>query len=519
MQLTWYDRLTEAVFAPRRTKKSPRRALKGLRLETLEQRRLLAFDVTTANATTLELEADSDGSVGVLAVSAGNVTLDGSPIGGLNLTTLTTVNVTANGFDDTTFTLDNNAGLLGTVAGIDVTYNGGAGANNSLAVEGDAAAIDAFTLTLQGGNESNLTVNTTGSLGALDVQINDLTGTLSLDGGASAGDTLVVNGSANADVLGIGVAVAGGTTVDLDGVDTVNVDVSAGGGDQVSVSTSLDAAIDLTVKGDGGGADVLTVVTATGDIDQNVSVDTNSVDVEGEASVKYTSITEINVSTDDGRDAITADVAAAAGLDLDIDASAGFDFVLVKGTAGDDTLTIAGTAVAVGTASVDAQAAEVIGLDGLGGDDDLTGNANANVLIGGAGEDTLHGGAGADLLIGGLGMDDLFGEAGEDILIGGETTFDANARALLSIMNEWTSPNTFSVRFRNVFKGKVNGPQLNGNFILNKKAVIDDGVKDTLNGGASADVFVAARGKAKGDDWGDFDKKVDAKIMVRAKKT
>jgi hypothetical protein len=40
-----------------------------------------------------------------------------------------------------------------------------------------------------------------------------------------------------------------------------------------------------------------------------------------------------------------------------------------------------------------------------------------------------------------------------------------------------------------------------------------------LNGGANADVFVAASGKAKGDVIADFTKKVDTKITVRAKKS
>jgi hypothetical protein len=46
-------------------------------------------------------------------------------------------------------------------------------------------------------------------------------------------------------------------------------------------------------------------------------------------------------------------------------------------------------------------------------------------------------------------------------------------------MNEWTSANSLKVRVKNVFKGKVNGPQLNGNFILKKSVILDDGLRTT----------------------------------------
>jgi len=53
------------------------------------------------------------------------------------------------------------------------------------------------------------------------------------------------------------------------------------------------------------------------------------------------------------------------------------------------------------------------------GNDNVTGNASANVINGGAGNDTLNGGAGNDSLIGGTGTDTLNGGAGNDSLIGG----------------------------------------------------------------------------------------------------
>ena len=53
--------------------------------------------------------------------------------------------------------------------------------------------------------------------------------------------------------------------------------------------------------------------------------------------------------------------------------------------------------------------------------DKITGDANANMLLGGLdGDDTINGLGGSDLLDGGKGIDKLFGDAGNDMLIGGE---------------------------------------------------------------------------------------------------
>jgi Ca2+-binding RTX toxin-like protein len=58
-------------------------------------------------------------------------------------------------------------------------------------------------------------------------------------------------------------------------------------------------------------------------------------------------------------------------------------------------------------------------LIGSAGDDDLTGNNQANTIEGGGGADTLYGGEGHDFLVGGEGDDSLYGEIGDDVLEGG----------------------------------------------------------------------------------------------------
>jgi Ca2+-binding RTX toxin-like protein len=58
-------------------------------------------------------------------------------------------------------------------------------------------------------------------------------------------------------------------------------------------------------------------------------------------------------------------------------------------------------------------------VNGLGGNDNITGSSFADKLFGGAGNDTLNGGAGNDILNGGVGNDILNGGAGTDYLTGG----------------------------------------------------------------------------------------------------
>ncbi len=85
--------------------------------------------------------------------------------------------------------------------------------------------------------------------------------------------------------------------------------------------------------------------------------------------------------------------------------------VTIDGLAGDDTLTGgAGNDSLVGGTGHDA-------LDGADGADLLAGGDGADVLTGGAGADTLQGGAGADTLTGGEGNDQLAGGEGVDVFV------------------------------------------------------------------------------------------------------
>jgi Ca2+-binding RTX toxin-like protein len=103
---------------------------------------------------------------------------------------------------------------------------------------------------------------------------------------------------------------------------------------------------------------------------------------------------------------------------------------------------------------------------GGSGNDTLTGDGQANILVGGDGTDTFSGGAGNDILIGDAKEDTLRGDDGDDILIGGTTNYTANTAnvdraSLKSIMNEWAlSGDSYSTRIQKLTNSNSGRPLL-----------------------------------------------------------
>jgi len=126
---------------------------------------------------------------------------------------------------------------------------------------------------------------------------------------------------------------------------------------------------------------------------------------------------------------------------------------------------------------------------GGSGNDILTGNSVANVLIGNAGNDQLTGNAGRDILIGGLGLDTLNGGADDDILIAGRTTHDALFSNLNALQAEWVSGNIYASRITSLRSG-VSSPIVS---LKAKTNVLNDsGNDDSLTGGTGTDWFFKA---------------------------
>ena len=126
---------------------------------------------------------------------------------------------------------------------------------------------------------------------------------------------------------------------------------------------------------------------------------------------------------------------------------------------------------------------------GGSGNDTLTGNSLANILVGNAGGDTLNGGGGRDILIGGLGLDTLNGGEDEDILIAGRTTSDSLFSNLNGLLAEWVSVNAYDARISNLRAG-VGAPAVSLKATVN--VLNDTGEDDSLVGGNGTDWYFRA---------------------------
>ncbi len=118
---------------------------------------------------------------------------------------------------------------------------------------------------------------------------------------------------------------------------------------------------------------------------------------------------------------------------------------------------------------------------GGGGDDDITGNNAANVLMGRNGRDTINGGDGGDDLYGGGGIDTLNGNNGKDDIFGG----DGNDRITGGGKND-------------VLRGEAGNDTVQGGD--DNDRVWGGYGADNLKGGAGKDVLGGGNGKDK--IWG-----------------
>ncbi|MBX3415655.1 MAG: S8 family serine peptidase [Pirellulales bacterium] len=209
----------------------------------------------------------------------------------------------------------------------------------------------------------------------------------------------------------------------------------------------------------------------------------------------------------DGDDTITAGdgddvIFAGDGHDL-VDAGAGNDLVYGDGlegdgAEGDDTLiggagndTLYGN---LGNDSLDGGANDDLlfgdGGEGtenpLDGDDTLIAGSGNDVLVGRGGNDLLLGISGSNLMIGGSGADTIVGGTGTDLQIAGYTDHDGDDLALLAILAEWSSGNSYATRLSNL----ENGGGLNGSYVLDSDTVFDDGDEDELTGDTGQDWFL-----------------------------
>ncbi len=120
--------------------------------------------------------------------------------------------------------------------------------------------------------------------------------------------------------------------------------------------------------------------------------------------------------------------------------------------------------------------------------------------VGGKGADHLEGGTGPSILIGGTGGDKLDASTAGSILIAGSTSFDANIRALKSLLVEWSrTDEPIGQKYDHIY-GNVAGGS-NGSYLLNAATISNDNAVDDLDGDNADNLFFGRVAGSKKDKF------------------
>jgi hypothetical protein len=138
------------------------------------------------------------------------------------------------------------------------------------------------------------------------------------------------------------------------------------------------------------------------------------------------------------------------------------------------------------------------------GTNNLTGDAQGNIMIGGGGLNTLVGGSGNSLLIGGSGHGSITGGGGTDVLIAGTTTYNAattsGRNSLMAILAELQSADTFADKVYDLIHGTKSGDPAPHGQDLNGKNKLTWGVSGATVT-PSTGSFTLNRNAAALADW------------------
>jgi Ca2+-binding RTX toxin-like protein len=383
------------------------------------------FDFLT-NGTRLKFLRD----LGNIVMDVGGTeTVDVTALGGADTVNVNNLSVTA----VRTVNLDLTAAGVADGA-LDKVNVWGTGANDHLEVVGNAASTavtgaaadvninghdvtDTLTVNAQGGNDI---VNA----GAMVV------GSMDFATDAGAGDDTVVGGAAADEIRG------GDGNDFVIGGDGNDLAILGAGNDEFIWNPGDD---NDTLEGDAG-IDRMTFNGAN--VAENIDVSANGGRLRffrdvANVVMDTDNLEEVDFFARGGADNIVVndltgtDVKLVrvelAGLPPAPGGDAAVDTVIVNGTAGNDAITVGAlngeTRVSGLTAAVvvaNAEATDVLRLNGNAGNDTITGGAGNEVLDGGDGNDLLRGNDGDDSLDGGAGTDTLDGGAGTDVGQNGE---------------------------------------------------------------------------------------------------
>jgi hypothetical protein len=156
--------------------------------------------------------------------------------------------------------------------------------------------------------------------------------------------------------------------------------------------------------------------------------------------------------------------------------------IIIHGVAGNETI---GVSPQVMTPSF---------IYGGSGNDTLWGGGGPNVIVGGAGTNKLYGGLGRSILIANATASLLSAGGGDALLIAGTTDYSTNDAALLAILNEWGSAETYATRIADIMGPNTDPLAQNGAYYLNASTVHANGlVNHIAASGGLATIFLSTR--------------------------
>ena len=361
---------------------------------------------------------------------------------------------------DTTLTID-----LGTAAAtIPITFNGGAGTNN----------------TLIGPNSVNTWTITNNNAGNINGVIT-FTGVASLTGGAQSDVFKFSGGSISKKING--------------GAGSNTLDYSSNLGQSISVNLQTSTASSIN----GGLASGFSNIAAfVGGTNLDFLTGTNAATawaINGVYTGTANAFTFSGMEFLNGGTAVDTFKFSSTGRIIQLNGGGGGDWLDYSGFRATEPVTVnfatgAATGINGGAKSSVSNIQNVIG---GGGNDTITGNNLSNILVGGPGNDSLMAGNARSMLIGGTGADALVGGNADDLMISGSTSYDVNTAALQAILAEWTSTRDYITRVNNIL-GIGAGTSSNGSYTLKFGVTVfnDSGSlsgSNRMRGGAGQELF------------------------------
>jgi Ca2+-binding RTX toxin-like protein len=358
--------------------------------------------------------------------------------------------------------------------------------------------------------------NITGSDASEVFQLSGGVGSDTVNGGAG-NDLLIVNYATETSALSMNGASTisdfSNTSVTFSGIDRFNVTLGSNN-DNVTLRDGAD-----TMNG-GNGNDTLNSAAGEADIDGGAGNDLWVADFSSDATSKtinlnlaglqnagngssYISVERLNITGGIGADVLTTRTDNANdGLNDTLNGGAGNDILTVGGGSdtvdggADNDLLIVNYATETSALSMNGAATisdfsnTSVTFSGIDRFNVTLGSNNDNViLLGGA--DTMNGGGGNDTLNSAAGEADIDGGAGNDLWVA-DFSFDATPKTinlnLAGLQNAGNGSSYISVERLNITGG--NGADV----LATRTDNANDGLNDTLNGGAGNDILTVGGG-------------------------